>query len=312
MTTLDASDEAPSVDASADRADVAPATEAACALASSGAMRSLPCARASIHVLRHTDARTRFVATARLGSGVNPACARVDSVSLVHRAEVLQQVFAQRTVALNRDEQLVADGVAEAALERACADVSERLVAYGMIVRGVDSDGPFEARCGAAEGGGAYPPTSQLACHQDMDAPPSVSWSPNFREVFLSATTSVTATLAVEHPDGMPAFTQVNRSIEMVSPQAPPRWMFAPLTTMSTGRWLNVSLRERQIDARWFSTVSFEGVGPPSPFAQGVCADSAMGQLAPYFLAKISGRNDRGVTVVSAEILSACESQRAM
>lgn len=283
-----------SVDAEAD---------AACALAPMGAMHTVSCAAAAIHVLKFSAQPSRFLARARLGLGVDSACAQINEVSIVRRQTELQRASGPREVALHRDDALVAEGSASATLEQACDDESERLVAYGMILRGVDAMGPFEARCGAAESGGGYPPSAYLACHFDVDAPVVGG---NFTLTNLGATTSVVANMSVEHAEGQRVFLSVNRAVRMVSPQTPPRWRYPMLASADTTGWINVTVMESMRNGRFYTDIAYEGVGPPGPFAQGVCADRASGELPAYFLARIAGPTDHNVIPATSELFTYC------
>ncbi|MBX7192268.1 MAG: hypothetical protein K1X94_09430 [Sandaracinaceae bacterium] len=281
---------------------VGPDAAVSCTLAEGGAMHTVSCASAAIHVLRSATS-ARFLATARLGLGLEPECARVDSVSLVHRETELQAHAVSRIVTFHRDGETLAEGDANESLTLACDDESERLVAYGMVVTGVDAMGPFEARCGVAEGGGHYPPNGYLACHYDVEGPPVGG---NFVRTDLGGPTSILANISVPHSAGRPPFVSVNRSVGMVSPLPPPGWSFPPLSTQNTTGWLNVTPTEVTRGGQAFTDIAYEGVGPPDPFPFGVCADMRAGQLPPYFLARITGMSDHDVVPVSAEVLTTC------
>ncbi len=317
-SALDASIDAAVEDATAPDAQSSPDvtsptdatnTDASCSPPDGGALqRNYYCDTSSVHVLANAGAATLVMATARLGSSASMGCGVVDSVEVVRGATMLQRVDGAQVFSVGANNSLVVSATAAPALEAACADTTGRLSAYGMIIRGRDQRGPFEARCGAAESGGRWPPGLHLACHSNLERPPLSSPGANFTVMNLGATSSTTGFVSIPHSVGAPALTMVAVTIEVLSPQRAPFSAGPPLSGGVTMGWMNRA-SETTVGGQPSTQLSLNALGP-APFASELCPPPAMpgpgSMQPPYFLAKISGLSARGA--VTTEVLSSCTS----
>ena len=96
----------------------------------------------------------------------------VDSVEIVRGATTLQRFDVGAAFTPGSMGAALGRAMALPALVSECANETTRLSAYGIIVRGRNEMGPFEARCGTAESGSRWPPGTHLACHRNVDRPP--------------------------------------------------------------------------------------------------------------------------------------------
>lgn len=301
------------IDAAADAAvaDAAIATDGACSPSDAGALQSnYYCDTASVHVLSMVGAPTRVMAFARLGTGGSTECGVVDSVEILRGSTVLQRVDAQQIFSVGATSSLVASATAEAMVEGTCTDRTGRLNAYGMIIRGRNARGPFEARCGTAESGGRWPPALHVACHRNLEQPPRAFPPAMFTVMSVGPGTATSAYASIPHEAGSPALTAIDGTIEVLSPQRSPLSPGAPLMGATTSGWMNLVSESSMSGTSWTQlTLNSFGTAPlPSELCPAPGMPGPGFVPPPYFLAKLTGRNARGA--VSTEVLSSCSTLR--
>lgn len=301
------------IDAVADAAvaDAASATDGACSPSDAGALQSnYYCDTASVHVLSMTGAPARVMAFARLGTGGSTECGVVDSVEILRGNTMLQRVEAQQMFSVGATSSLVASATAEAMVEATCTDRTGRLNAYGMIIRGRNARGPFEARCGTAESGGRWPPALHVACHQNLELPPRAFPPAMFTVMSVGPGTATSAYASIPHAAGSPALTVIDGTIEVLSPQRAPLSAGAPLMGATTSGWMNLVSESSTSGTAW-TQLTLNSFGT-APFSSELCPVPGMPGPGfvppPYFLAKLTGRNARGAA--STEVLSSCSTVR--
>lgn len=291
--------------------DASTPSDAACAAPEAGALQAnYYCDTASVHVLALTGSATRVMAFARLGTGGSTECGVVDSVEITRGSTMLQRVSASQAFTVGATSSLVLSATAEPALEAACADRTGRLSAYGMIIRGRDQRGPFEARCGAAESGGRWPPGLHLACHQNLEQPPTAFPPAMFTVSAVGPSMATSAYASVPHGPAAPALTMIDATIEVLSPQRSPLSGGAPLMGAVTHGWMN-RVSESTQGSLQYTQLSLNAFGM-APFSSELCPALAMPGPGftppPYFLAKLTGQSARGAT--SLEVLASCSTMR--
>jgi hypothetical protein len=230
----------------------------------------------------------------------------IDSVELVRNGMSLQRWDERREFLAGSTNTLVGVTAAVPAVESACADTATRLSAYGIIVRGKDTRGPFEARCGSAESGGRWPPGAHLACHRNVELPAVTATATSFMVMNLGPTTATSGSISLPHAPGTPAFAMVDTTVEVVSPTRAPfgGGGGGPLMGAVTRGWMNL-VSESMGSGRSITNVSLNALG--AAFAAELCADPSMigpGFAPPYFIVRIAGRNARGAA--STETLATC------
>jgi hypothetical protein len=290
-------------DASAQDVPSADATH--CTIADSGTLQTnYYCDLGIIHVLRHTTGSNRVVVQARVGTGM-PTCGAIDSVDILRGSTMLAHLGASPLVTLGSQSADIASGDAPTALVSECANETTRLTAYGLVIRGRDERGPFEARCGTAESGGRWPPGTSLACHQNIERPPlgnaSITQS--------NSTFGSSANLSINFPHraGTPAATSIGGVIRVVSPQYAPFQGGTPLLSHDTSGWTGGT---SESDTVWGpttqATVMYFGSMPA--FDSTLCPPPSMpgpgSPLPPWYLARVSGQGSEGA--FSAEVLTSC------
>jgi hypothetical protein len=268
--------------------------------------RNYYCDTAAIHVLARDGAPTQVRVTARLGTGIGTRlCGVIDSVELVRSGTSLQRWDETREFLAGSTNTLVGATTAVAAVESACSDTTTRLSAYGFIVRGKDSRGPFEARCGSAESGGRWPPGVHLACHRNVELPAITATATSFMVMNVGPTTATNGALSLPHSPAMPAFAMVDTTVEVVSPTRAPFGGGGPLMGAVTRNWMNL-VSESMGSGQAITQISLNAVG--ATFAAELCPVPSMPGPGfvppPYFIARITGRNARGAA--STETLATC------
>ena len=290
--------------------DVPPADVAgdggACAASDAGTLqRNYYCDFGAIHVLQHDGAAAEVQVEARVGTG--GGCGVVDSVEIVRGATTLQRFDVGAAFTPGSMGAALGRAMALPALVSECANETTRLSAYGIIVRGRNEMGPFEARCGTAESGSRWPPGTHLACHRNVDRPPMTLASTQITVMPVGPTTSAMLSVMVPHAEGRPALTTVSGTLRVVSPQYAAFSSGAPLMSLDSTGWTGNAgesstpspVTQVQMFATGMNPLPSALCPPPMNPMPGVTP-----MLPPYFLARITGMGPSGA--VTIEALASC------
>ncbi|MEI8255712.1 MAG: hypothetical protein WCJ30_08580 [Deltaproteobacteria bacterium] len=285
------------------------ADAAACAVSDAGALQTnYYCDLAIIHVLEHTGGPARVVVQARVGTG-SDTCGAIDGVDILRGSTLLAQLGPTAQASLGNEHADIASGDAPALLVGECSNETTRLSAYGLVVRGRDSHGPFEARCGTAESGSRWPPGTSLACHRNIDRPPFGPAS--IQVTTMSFGSSASMPVMLPHAAGQPAATAVDGTVRVVSPQYASFGPGAPLTSHDTAGWMgNVSEGITGLGAT--TQISLNQFGTTAVFDTALCPPPTMPGPGmppppPWFVARVTGQGPAGP--VQIEVLTSCVTQ---
>jgi len=155
--------------------------------------------------------------------------------------------------------------------------------AFGVIARGEMDGGTFEAKCGKAELGSAWPPRVMLTCHEGLETPPSGSYA-NVAE--NGALVSATFSTQFHEP---PTVESIEGDIRIL----PASWMGPSVDAFDTTGW-SVSMSPNQPNV---VGASFEVLD--DPFGPELCPvpiDNPMpgDEPPPILLARVKGQTDGG------------------
>lgn len=315
----DASTDASATDASVDAstADVStsdvPSADVAgdggaCAARDAGTLqRNYYCDFGAIHVLQHEGAAAEVQVEARVGTG--GGCGVVDSIEVVRGATTLQRFDVGAAFTPGSMGAALGRAMALPALVSECSNETTRLSAYGIIVRGRNEMGPFEARCGAAESGSRWPPGTHLACHRNVDRPPMTLASTQITVMPVGPTSAAMLYVAVPHAEGRPALTTVSGTLRVVSPQYAAFSSGPPLMSLDSMGWTGNAgesstpspVTQVQMFASGMNPLPAALCPPPMNPMPGVTP-----MPPPYFLARITGTGPSGA--VTIEALASCVS----
>ncbi len=285
--------------------DTSTGDAAACVVSDAGALQTnYYCDLAIIHVLEHTGGQARVIVQARVGTG-SDTCGAIDGVDVLRGSTLLAQLGPTAQASLGNQHADIATGDAPALLVSECTNDTTRLSAYGLVVRGRDSRGPFEARCGTADSGGRWPPGTSLACHRNLDRPPFGSSS--IQVTTMSFGSSVSFPLTLPHAAGHPVATAVDGTVRVVSPQYAPFGSGAPLTTHDTTGWMG-SVSEGDSGIGPITQISLNQFGMTPAFDTTLCPPPSMPGPGvpppPWFLARVTGQGPAGP--IQVEVLTSC------
>lgn len=283
--------------------------DAACNPSSTGALqRNYYCDLASIHVLQFDDASPRVQVAARLGTGApgSPSCGVVDGIDVFQGSTMVQSIATSRAFVPGNTGSLLADEAAASALPNLCAEERTRLTGYGLVLRGRDGNGPFEARCGTAASGSRWPPGTFLACHRNLEQAPVGVQQGNFSVMRFGTHSAVMGYFTLSHAAGRPALATVQSALRVVSPTDMPLSSTMPLVGGDTTGWM-ASVSETGGSAGAVTQVQFNALDA-NPLGSALCPPPATPPnppaSMPFFLARIQGTSARGN--VTLEALANC------
>lgn len=257
------------------------------------------CDLAIIHVIEYSSGPPRVIVQARVGSESVP-CGAIDGVDVLYGEKILAHLGPSPSVTLGDQYADIATGEAPASLVSQCANETTRLSMYGLVIRGRDTNGPFEARCGRAEFGSRWPPGTSLACHRNIPRPPV---GLGMHVMPAGGTEYAMLSLALPHASGMPVATRLDSTLRIVSPERPPFDPDPSLMSHDTGPWTSsVSESDSRFGPITQGSLSYAG----SPmFDTSLCPSASMPDLMrPWFLARVTGQGPSGP--ITAEALTTC------
>lgn len=257
------------------------------------------CDLAVIHVIERSSGPPIVIVQARLGSESVP-CGAIDSVDVLFGQEVLARLGPNPSVTLGKQYAVIASGEAPASLVNQCGNEMTRLSMYGLLIRGRDANGPFEARCGRAEFGSRWPPGTSLACHRNVPKPPAGLGSLLVMQTGAMQTASFD--LVLPHASGAPVATRIDSTVRIVSPERP---SFEPdplLSSRDTGPWVSFVSESHSDVFGPITQVSIRYMGSPV-FDTSLCPP-ATAMSRPWFLVRVTGQGPSGP--MTAEVLAHC------